>query len=171
MLFEVTPSPADYGLRSAAIHRPQQVGEINHIPSCGSPIPLVSTRPNSKKCCWIDLDAEYLPNGHPAPCATLSNLSFSHWQPASTHQRHWRGGGSKGLRNADLVGSHVAEDDYLSDLPSRIEALTEGWPVEELRIRRQRGNSNAQFDAEIAETLDELQSTMSLPGLYGSANR
>jgi energy-coupling factor transporter ATP-binding protein EcfA2 len=35
------------------------------------------------------------------------------------------------------------EDDYLADLPARIEALTEGWPVEVLRIRRQRGNATA----------------------------
>ena len=50
----------------------------------------------------------------------------------------------------------VAEDDYLADLPARIEALTEGWPVEVLRIRRQRGNAAARLDAAASETLDEL---------------
>ena len=50
----------------------------------------------------------------------------------------------------------VAEDDYLADLPARIEALTEGWPVEVLRIRRQRGNAAARLAAEASETLDEL---------------
>jgi exonuclease SbcD len=50
----------------------------------------------------------------------------------------------------------VAEDDYLADLPARIEALTEGWPVEVLRIRRQRGNAIASLAAEARETLDEL---------------
>lgn len=50
----------------------------------------------------------------------------------------------------------VAEDDYLADLPARIEALTEGWPVEVLRIRRQRGNATARLAAEARETLDEL---------------
>ena len=49
----------------------------------------------------------------------------------------------------------VAEDDYLADLPARIEALAEGWPVEVLRIRRQRGTASAQMD-ESCETLDEL---------------
>ena len=39
---------------------------------------------------------------------------------------------------------------------ARIEALTEGWPVEVLRIRRQRGNATAQLAAEATETLDEL---------------
>jgi len=50
----------------------------------------------------------------------------------------------------------VAEDDYLADLPARIEALTAGWPVEVLRIRRQRGNTVASLAAEARETLDEL---------------
>jgi exonuclease SbcD len=50
----------------------------------------------------------------------------------------------------------VAEDDYLADLPARIEALTEGWPVEVLRIRRQRGNAAARLEATSSETLDEL---------------
>ncbi|MDD2743169.1 MAG: exonuclease SbcCD subunit D C-terminal domain-containing protein, partial [Rhodocyclaceae bacterium] len=50
----------------------------------------------------------------------------------------------------------VAEDDYLADLPARIEALTEGWPLEVLRIRRQRGNAAARLDAAASETLDEL---------------
>ena len=50
----------------------------------------------------------------------------------------------------------VAEDDYLADLPARIEALTEGWPVEVLRIRKARGNAAASLTAEARETLDEL---------------
>jgi exonuclease SbcD len=50
----------------------------------------------------------------------------------------------------------VAEDDYLADLPARIEALTTGWPVEVLRIRRQRGNASVQLAAAALETLDEL---------------
>jgi exonuclease SbcD len=50
----------------------------------------------------------------------------------------------------------VAEDDYLADLPARIEALITGWPVEVLRIRRQRGNATVQLAATCSETLDEL---------------
>ncbi len=50
----------------------------------------------------------------------------------------------------------VAEDDYLADLPARIEKMTEGWPVEVLRIRRQRGNAAARLAAAASETLDEL---------------
>ena len=50
----------------------------------------------------------------------------------------------------------MPEDDYLADLPARIEALTEGWPVEVLRIRRQRGNTTARLVAAASERLDEL---------------
>ena len=50
----------------------------------------------------------------------------------------------------------VAEDDYLSDLPARIEAMTAGLPVEVLRIRRQRGNATVALAATARETLDEL---------------
>ena len=50
----------------------------------------------------------------------------------------------------------MAEDDYLADLPARVEALTAGWPVEVLRLRKARGNAVAQLASEARETLDEL---------------
>ena len=50
----------------------------------------------------------------------------------------------------------VTEDDYLADLPARIEAIAAGLPVEVLRSRRQRGNATASLQAEASETLDEL---------------
>jgi len=50
----------------------------------------------------------------------------------------------------------VAEDDYLSDLPARIGILTQGLPVEVLRVRRQRGNTLAAMPSQALETLDEL---------------
>ena len=50
----------------------------------------------------------------------------------------------------------MAEDDYLSDLPARIEAMTQGLPVDVLRVRRQRGNAAVSIAGEVSETLDEL---------------
>jgi len=50
----------------------------------------------------------------------------------------------------------VLEDDYLADLPERIQAIAEGLPVEVLRIRRQRGNATARLAAAASERLDEL---------------
>ena len=50
----------------------------------------------------------------------------------------------------------VKGDDYLSDLQPRIQALTEGLPVEVLRIRRDRSEAAVQLHAEAKVTLDEL---------------
>jgi len=50
----------------------------------------------------------------------------------------------------------VEQDDYLADLPARIEAMTQGLPVEVLRVRRLRGNAAASLIGELSETLDEL---------------
>ena len=50
----------------------------------------------------------------------------------------------------------VAEDDYLSDLPARIDAMTKDLPVEVLRVRRLRGTAAASLSGELSETLDEL---------------
>jgi exonuclease SbcD len=44
----------------------------------------------------------------------------------------------------------------LSDLQTRIQAMTEGLPVEVLRIRRERGNAQATLQGSAKETLDEL---------------
>ncbi|MEJ0004251.1 MAG: exonuclease SbcCD subunit D C-terminal domain-containing protein [Pararobbsia sp.] len=50
----------------------------------------------------------------------------------------------------------VSADDYLSDLQTRIDVLTEGLPVEILRIRRERAATTASLYGEARETLDEL---------------
>jgi exonuclease SbcD len=50
----------------------------------------------------------------------------------------------------------VAEDDYLQDLPERINTMTQGLPVEVLRVRRQRTSAAAALASAANETLDEL---------------
>lgn len=50
----------------------------------------------------------------------------------------------------------VKEDDYLSDLQTRIQEMTKDLPVEVLRLRRDRGNVVANLQAAAKETLDEL---------------
>ena len=50
----------------------------------------------------------------------------------------------------------VQEDDYLSDLTARVQAMAESLPVEILRIKRQRGQAAAQLSGEAHESLDEL---------------
>jgi exonuclease SbcD len=51
----------------------------------------------------------------------------------------------------------VSEDDYLSDLQTRVQSISEGHAVEVLRIRRDRSEAIARLQAESRVTLEELQ--------------
>ncbi|MNV80836.1 Nuclease SbcCD subunit D [compost metagenome] len=50
----------------------------------------------------------------------------------------------------------IEEDDYLADLPARVQALTDGLPVQVLRIKRQRGTAAAQLQSAAMESLGDL---------------
>ena len=50
----------------------------------------------------------------------------------------------------------VSEDDYLSDLPARVEALAEGLPVEILLVRRARSANQQGLSDASGLTLSEL---------------
>jgi exonuclease SbcD len=50
----------------------------------------------------------------------------------------------------------VSADDYLSDLQSRIQKITEDLPVEVLRIRRERSSASNTLHRQAKETLNEL---------------
>lgn len=148
--------PSDY-IALGHIHRPQKVSGQVHIRYCGSPIPLSFDEClQQKEVLLVDLNSDGLKAVTPllvprfqALVAVTGNLSKL---PAA-------------IGAAAVDGSYerpvwlevtVAEDDYLADLPERIEMMIKGLPVEVLRIRRQRGNAAARLTAESSETLDEL---------------
>ena len=148
--------PVDY-IALGHIHQPQKVGGLAHIRYSGSPIPLsFDEAKQQKEVLLVDLDARGLQTVTPllvprfqalvAVSGNLTTLSGAIGAAAAQGNRQFPA----------WLEVTVAEDDYLADLPARIEALTEGWPVEVLRIRRQRGNAAAQLAAEASETLDEL---------------
>jgi exonuclease SbcD len=148
--------PADY-IALGHIHRPQRVGGLEHIRYCGSPIPLsFDEARQQKEVLLVDLDADGLQavTALPVPCfqglvtvsGNLETLAGAIGAAAAQGTRE----------RPTWLEVTVAEDDYLADLPARIEALTEGWPVEVLRIRKARGNAAARLAAETSETLDEL---------------
>ncbi|UCV05575.1 exonuclease subunit SbcD [Dechloromonas denitrificans] len=148
--------PADY-IALGHIHRPQRVGGLEHIRYCGSPIPLgFDEAKQQKEMLLVDLDADGLKavtvlpvprfQGLVAISGNLQTLAGAIGAAAAEGTREYPA----------WLEVTVAEDDYLADLPARIEALTEGWSVEVLRIRRQRGNAAARLDAAARETLDEL---------------
>ena len=59
-------------------------------------------------------------------------------------------------QSATWLDITIEEDDYLADLPARVQALAEGLPVQVLRIKRQRGTAAAQLQSAAMESLDDL---------------
>ena len=148
--------PVDY-IALGHIHKPQKVGGLDHIRYCGSPIALgFDEARQQKEVLLVDLHADGLSavtaiavprfqqlvsvSGNLLELATAISAAAAQALPA---QSVW-------------MEVTVAEDDYLADLPARIEALTQGLPVEVLRVRRLRGTAAASLAAEQSETLDEL---------------
>jgi exonuclease SbcD len=148
--------PVDY-IALGHIHKPQKVGGLNHIRYCGSPIPLGFDEAwQQKEVLLVDLGADGL--------TAVTPLAVPRFQPLISVS-----GNLLALTSAITVAAAegtleksvwlevtVAEDDYLSDLPARIEAMTQGLPVDVLRVRRQRGNAAVSIAGEVSETLDEL---------------
>ena len=139
------------------IHKPQKVGGLDHIRYSGSPIPLGFDEARwQKEVLLVDLGASGLVAVTPllVPCfQPLVSVSGNLVALAGA------------ITAAALDGTAdkpvwievtVAEDDYLSDLPARIETMTQGLPVEVLRVRRQRGNAAASITGAASETLNEL---------------
>ncbi len=148
--------PADY-IALGHIHRPQKVGGLEHIRYSGSPIPLsFDEARQQKEMLLVDLDADGLTAVTPLPVPCFQGL-VSISGNLDTLGNAIAAAAAQGSRERPAwLEITVAEDDYLADLPARIEALAEGWPVEILRIRKARGNAVAGLVAEGRETLDEL---------------
>jgi len=148
--------PADY-IALGHIHRPQAVGGLEHIRYSGSPIPLSFDEASQDK---VVLLVELADTGLQA----VTPLPVPRFQPLAAVK-----GTLAELADAipPLAAQGSAErplwlevtvrgDDYLSDLQTRITAITEGLPVEVLRLRRDRGNTSANLQNNARETLDEL---------------
>jgi exonuclease SbcD len=148
--------PVDY-IALGHIHRPQKVGGLEHIRYCGSPIPLsFDEARQQKEVLLVDLDHTGLQAVTALPVPRFQGLVSISGSLATLAGPIGAAAAEGSRERPTWLEITVAEDDYLSDLPTRIEALTAGWPVEVLRIRRQRGNSTARLAAAASETLDEL---------------
>ncbi len=148
--------PADY-IALGHIHRPQKVGGLEHIRYSGSPIPLSFDELGQRKeVLLVDVDETGL--------RRITALAVPLFQPLASVK-----GNLAELGTAIQIAAQSAlpdrpvwlevtikGDDYLSDLQPRIQALTEGLPVEVLRIRRDRSEAAVQLHAEAKVTLDEL---------------
>jgi exonuclease SbcD len=148
--------PADY-IALGHIHRPQKAGSLEHIRYSGSPLPLsFDEAKQTKEMLLVDLNSDGLQAVTPLPVPRFQGMIAISGN-LETLAGAIGAAAAQGTRECPAwLEVTVADDDYLADLPARIEALTAGWPVEVLRIRRQRGNAAARLEAAASETLDEL---------------
>lgn len=148
--------PADY-IALGHIHRPQKVGGLDHIRYCGSPIPLSFDEIGKpKEVLLVEFNEQGLKDITPLliPCfqpllTVKGNLTELEMEIAEVAKL--------GTTSTPVwLEVTVKGDDYLSDLQPRIEAICERFPVEVLRIRRDRSEAVARLQAFDKETLSEL---------------
>ncbi|CAM2185535.1 ATP dependent, structure specific DNA nuclease -SbcD subunit [Paraburkholderia sacchari] len=142
------------------IHRPQKVGGLEHIRYSGSPIALsFDEAAQQKEVLLVDLGETGLEAVTPLPVPVFQPLVALRGNlkslPGAFAQVVQSASGATPERPVWLEVT-VAEDDYLADLPARIQTMAEGLPLEVLRIRRERGNAVAQWSGDAGVTLDEL---------------
>ena len=148
--------PVDY-IALGHIHQPQKVGGFEHIRYCGSPIALgFDEARQQKEVLLVDVGADGLIAVTALPVPRFQALISISGNLATLAGAMGVAAREGSLEKPVWLEVTVAEDDYLADLPARIEAMTQGLPVEVLRVRRQRGNVSASLVGEVNETLNEL---------------
>ncbi len=152
--------PADY-TALGHLHRPQQINSAQPVCYSGSPLPLSFDESHGRKSMQL-LEVE---PGAPIRCSTLDVPCF---QPiavlegnlADLEQAFAQLAASRAPAAGQTIWVQVsvAEDDYLNDLVARLEAMSEGLPVEILRTCRVRSHRQQGIEAEtVRETLGELE--------------
>ena len=155
--FPTSAFPAADYIALGHIHQPQKVGGFNHIRYCGSPIPLSFDEVRQQKeVLLVDLEASGLHTITPLPVPRFQALASVSGNLLALAEKIGAAAADGTPAQPVWLEVTVAEDDYLADLPARIEAITAALPVEVLRIRRQRSNAPATLAAAARETLDEL---------------
>jgi exonuclease SbcD len=147
---------ADY-IALGHIHRPQKVGGFEHIRYSGSPIALsFDEARQQKEMLLVDLSADGLQSVTvlDVPCfQTLLSVKGSLKELETAIQAV-----SSQAREGETIWLEivVSADDYLSDLQTRIQKMTENMPVEVLRVRRERSSAANTLQSQAKETLNEL---------------
>ncbi|MEQ1975326.1 exonuclease subunit SbcD [Xenorhabdus sp. SGI240] len=147
--------PADY-IALGHIHRPQVIGKSAHIRYSGSPIPLSFDEVGQEKSvCLVDFKSGKLDN--------ITLLPIPHYQPMQLI----RGNLKQIEEQLHVFKEHqgerpvwldieVATQDYLHDIQKRIQALSEGLPVEIILLRRSKSARQRSLSEQHKETLTEL---------------
>ncbi len=148
--------PVDY-IALGHIHRPQKVGGMEHIRYCGAPLPLgFDEARQSQEVLLVDLDERGLNAVTALPVPRFQGLVSISGSLASLPGAIGAAAAQGSPERPAWLEITVTEDDYLADLPARLEAMIAGWPVDILRIRKSRAKASARLAAETNETLDEL---------------
>ena len=148
--------PADY-IALGHIHQPQKVGGLDHIRYSGSPIALgFDEARQTKQVLLVDVNEDGLQAITPLPIPVFQALVAVRGSLTELAETLKTIAADADQERASWLDITIVEDDYLADLPARVQALTEGLPVQVLRIKRQRGNAAAQLQNEAMESLDEL---------------
>ncbi|MBS0893711.1 exonuclease subunit SbcD [Tatumella sp. JGM130] len=147
--------PADY-IALGHIHRPQQVAGQAHIRYSGSPIALSFDEPaDEKSVCLVECG-----EGQPLTVTPLPIPCFQQMKTVKgsleeiERQLYTLTADSNG--RPVWLDIEVTQQEYLSDLQQRIEAITDGLPAEVLLLRRSRDRSVAGIRRINNETLNEL---------------
>ena len=155
--FPTSAFPAADYIALGHIHRPQKVGGQEHIRYSGSPIPLSFDEAGQRKeVLLVDLDQIGLCGITPLPVPRFQPLLTLRGTLADITAQLPAAAAQGTPECPAWLEVQVVSDDYLSDLGSRLVELTQGLPVEVLRIRRERAAQPATLVGEARETLDEL---------------
>lgn len=148
--------PADY-IALGHIHQPQKVGGLEHIRYSGSPIALgFDEARQTKQVLLVDVGEAGLQAVTPLPIPAFQALATIRCNLAALPGALQDIASRADAQRATWVDITIEEDDYLADLPARVEALADGLPVRVLRIKRQRGTAAAQLQSAAMESLGDL---------------
>lgn len=148
--------PVDY-IALGHIHRPQAVGGLEHIRYSGSPLPLsFDEARQEKQMLLVELNTDGLQAVTPIPVPCFQPLISIETSLAGLPAAIGTAAARCTRETPAWLEITIIEDDYLADLPARIQAVCDGWPVEVLRVRKARGSKQAGIVSEAMETLAEL---------------
>ncbi|OKP04346.1 exonuclease subunit SbcD [Xenorhabdus eapokensis] len=147
--------PADY-IALGHIHRPQIIGKSEHIRYSGSPIPLSFDEVGQEKSvCLVDFKSGKLDN--------ITLLPIPYYQPMQLIRGNLKQIAEQLQSFKEYQGERpvwldieVATQDYLPDIQKRIQALSEGLPVEIILLRRSKSARQLSLSEQNKETLTEL---------------
>lgn len=146
--------PADY-IALGHIHRPQVIGQQQHIRYSGSPIALSFDEANQQKSvCLVEFDGRELSQIHQLAIPTFQPLQTLKGSLADI-QKQLHALSIKPDTPPVWLDIEVASQDYLADIQQRIESIIKDLPVEVVLLRRARKPQNPQ-QALANETLNEL---------------